>query len=624
MIGYFPLLHKDELLYSVIARFHVHSGKLSFKATINELFGKSTMRAVIDFPCNLNDLGDKLVFNRLNSEVFIKDHTMFPLYQPFLPVERANIIKSKLKSGENNNIHAQIGVTANRIPAKSYLEYCPTCYQEEIEQYGEPYWHRVHQVPGVLVCPHHGCLLRNSIVKLPLSSQHEYVAAFYAVDITDGNRGMTYEEIFDKLFEIAKDLYWIINSDIPAQPINYYKEKYISALIHKNLATSTGRVKQKELVSSVKKFFSSKLLKILNCDIDSESENNWVHELVRKNRKAFHPLHHVLMMRFLFGSVENFFKGAEPNGPFGKGPWFCLNPSADHYLQRCVTEVTFSINSKSKNLIGRFSCSCGYIYTRNLQEGDELKKSRVLEFGPVWENAVQSMIKDGKSLTYISNALNTDIKVIKKHLTLIGEKKYLHTIIEDKEKQKQQNINLLIKREKWLQFQIENQTLSISELRAGSQDLYFWLYKNDKEWLYNHLPSRKVFSRNTVNVDWEKRDKVLLTELKKVVDNWNDEEKPIRKTKKSISKKVNRVVWVEKYAKKLPQSIEYLKSVTESVEDFQIRRVKIVIENLAKEDLFIKEWLVYKKAGLRPDISYRVKEVIAQEIEKHTQIVWKV
>lgn len=149
--------------------------------------------------------------------------------------------------------------------------------------------------------------------------------------------------------------------------------------------------------------------------------------------------------------------------------------------------------------------------------------------------------------------------------------------------------------------------------------MYFWLYRNDKEWLYNHSPSRKVFSRNTVRVDWEKRDKVLLAELKKIVDNWNDEEKPIRRTKKSVAKKVNRVVWVDKYAKKLPLSIEYLKSVAESVEDFQIRRVKIAIEHLAKGNLLIKEWMVYKKAGLRPDISSRVKEIITQEIEKYIQ-----
>ena len=91
MIGYFPIRYSDELLYSIIARYHVHTGIPSFKVTISELFGKSTMRAVIDFPGNLQGLVNNQPFN-LTSEMIIKENTMFPLYQPFLPEERANII----------------------------------------------------------------------------------------------------------------------------------------------------------------------------------------------------------------------------------------------------------------------------------------------------------------------------------------------------------------------------------------------------------------------------------------------------------------------------------------------------------------------------------------------------
>ncbi len=39
------------------------------------------------------------------------------------------------------------------------LKVCPTCMEEEIEEYGDYYFHRAHQMPGVTVCHRHGTAL---------------------------------------------------------------------------------------------------------------------------------------------------------------------------------------------------------------------------------------------------------------------------------------------------------------------------------------------------------------------------------------------------------------------------------------------------------------------------------
>ena len=60
------------------------------------------------------------------------------------------------------------------------LKYCPTCYLLDIEKYGEPFWHRVHQIPLLGYCPMHKIPLvtlpikfaRLSEVFLPLGSVH--------------------------------------------------------------------------------------------------------------------------------------------------------------------------------------------------------------------------------------------------------------------------------------------------------------------------------------------------------------------------------------------------------------------------------------------------------------------
>lgn len=36
------------------------------------------------------------------------------------------------------------------------LNYCPSCRRSDLERFGMSYWHRLHQLPIVFFCPHHG------------------------------------------------------------------------------------------------------------------------------------------------------------------------------------------------------------------------------------------------------------------------------------------------------------------------------------------------------------------------------------------------------------------------------------------------------------------------------------
>ena len=47
MLSFFPFPYPDELWYSVIARYHTHSGALSWQATMAALFGNARDTEVI-------------------------------------------------------------------------------------------------------------------------------------------------------------------------------------------------------------------------------------------------------------------------------------------------------------------------------------------------------------------------------------------------------------------------------------------------------------------------------------------------------------------------------------------------------------------------------------------------
>ena len=91
MLGFFPTPYPDELLYSLIARYHLRSGSISPKITLSELFGSTSTIATIDLPANLNNLTKRLQHLTPNhARDLIAKHTLYPLYQPF-QIGRAHV-----------------------------------------------------------------------------------------------------------------------------------------------------------------------------------------------------------------------------------------------------------------------------------------------------------------------------------------------------------------------------------------------------------------------------------------------------------------------------------------------------------------------------------------------------
>lgn len=54
---------------------------------------------------------------------------------------------------------------------RKYMRYCPLCAAIDRKKYGETYWHRKHQLPGVEICLEHRCRLEDSSVGITVESQ---------------------------------------------------------------------------------------------------------------------------------------------------------------------------------------------------------------------------------------------------------------------------------------------------------------------------------------------------------------------------------------------------------------------------------------------------------------------
>ena len=171
------------------------------------------------------------------------------------------------------------------------------------------------------------------------------------------------------------------------------------------------------------------------------------------------------------------------------------------------------------------------------------------------------------------------------------------------------------KRDIWLSLQQDNPKLSKTEIRKLAPDVYTWLYRRDLEeirfavriWLNNNSPKLQKPKASIDRVDWNFRDKEILIKVKAAVEQLLKKDKPVRITVGKVGSSLGLKGLFDKHLDKLPQTKTYLKSVTETIEDFQIRRIKWAIALLEDRGEEIREWRVLRLAGLRAETSERVK-----------------
>ncbi len=165
MIPFFPTPYPDELWYSVICRYHIRSGNPSVKYSIRELYGANHINVPVELCGALSSLLEAIPAKALTAKDIIMQHTLYPYYTRFFSNNRK---KSAYMLALNGNRHAgqHIGIYQSSSMDARRMRYCPQCFDEDIAAYGEPYWHRLHQIPGIAVCPRHGCWLADTEIAI--------------------------------------------------------------------------------------------------------------------------------------------------------------------------------------------------------------------------------------------------------------------------------------------------------------------------------------------------------------------------------------------------------------------------------------------------------------------------
>jgi Tn7-like transposition protein D/TniQ protein len=594
LICIFPDPYPDELLYSVCARYKDLMQYPNNTTATRDFFGDGAISAVVDLPNRLEHLVSALPLGHYYTvDEFIDRHTMFPFYAPFLSCERACLIRDDMRRIGENRIFERIGNPVSHFARPSWLRFCPACVEVDRRDFGESYWHRMHQISGIEVCPNHAIFLETSSASF-CNSNNPGVAisaesVMEAIPIRPLNLA---DDVHSVLLSIARNAAWLLEwseGKFGSEKLRV-RERYYNLLLRRGLAYYNGRVRASRLVKELSKYYPSQILLSLDCEI-KDTYRNWLLRLLHSGltEVSQHPIRHILLIIFLGCTVEDFFTSHKEYKPFGDGPWPCLNKAAEHFGQLVITECRITDNlvkGKKGKPMGTFNCSCGFVYNRvgpDESEQDRTRRNSVEAYGPVWEEALREVWADTSislskaasqlgvsELTVIRYAIRLDLPMNCSNTRTVGPK----TIKRFRNFRRSRKESLEHYRKEWLFVLAANPNASREQLISTSAFLYMWLGKNDSDWLETHLPPVRKGARKAELKDWASIDNELAAAVK-ATGQWIREMpgRPIRISLAAITREVGHKSWLEFRLHKLPLTFKALKDCLETVEDVLIRRV---------------------------------------------------
>lgn len=549
--GFLPEFHPEELLFGMLARHRRLMGSPCAARYNVEMFGNRQTIASVDLPLGLNALGRQL--GGVDPVRLAYDHTLFPYYTAFQPVGRREMALDAVITGQGNGLKTWLGVVSYRIRPVEGLRYCPKCVAQSVKQIGEGAWIRSHQLPGNLVCHVHGDTLLTAF--LDGRGRHEFWApGFTSLPMQSGL--ILDDTVRAKLHLIAVAQAKLVSAGAQAQQANDWGKHYWSRLAETGFVPCQSKVDQDRLESEFRKFYGT-ALDLLPPSVRSFGESGWLAAMSRYHRKVAHPLFHVLLTTFLDAQTE-------VAGPFGSGPWPCMNPLADHRGDLRIEQVNHYANRADR--VGIFSCDCGHSYTRSISGDGAIGRARFKAGGPLLEAKLRELVVPGAKLREVARICGLDPKTIVREAMSLGLSVPWNIKPSGKAKRFE-----------------EKQSPCSSPARST-------------------LPVRRT------KRPWETIDRLVSSSID-MVDREIRSRVPVeRVTLSSLERESVGVGWLHKRAEKLPHAHNRAQSRIETTKSFQIRRVKHIAAQM--EDA--QPWQIMRAAGLRGSHLELIERVLSE------------
>lgn len=618
--GYAPGLYPDEIVYSLVARWARHLRRPSLPQFHRWLLGCDTMGSIA-MPRHLSRLAMRLG-SGVSTDQLIAQHTLWRLWEPFLSSNASTHIHHAMEQGRGTPPAAYVAAQAGpAIPVPPALRFCTACAIEDEGQYGEPYWHRLHQAPGVSFCPVHEQALRVTTVSLRETDGT-------LEDLKDRPSAPLFSDALSRadptaLIAIARDVAWYLGHNPDAAELGI---RYQQSLDQHGWLRASGQMRTRYVRHRLQAMLSDSMWAWMASTWAPDAPYTWIEAILRQTGSV-HPIRHILLQRFLASDVETFWGSSAPERPsFSVSAWPCKNPVSDHEGEFRIANVTYHRAANSGWLLGTGACpDCGFTYRQRATNGQPTddRSFRIIDPGAVWSDAFTADWED--------DAVPLGVMVQRFHLTyaMVHRMAYrlslasrtsadalpdlaarwedpaislatlaqqygvaVGTLVRRAEAMglpprhpggRRRRWDREVDRERWRTLCHQHPDATRSALRRLDSSTFARLRKHDKAWLDQYTPARSRAQTNTRPIDWDMRDRVACARITKAVNEWYGQpRRPRRCTPFRVSRTLGMPFPVWPNLGRMPRTAAALSVVRETDERFAVRRLQWAANHLGE------------------------------------------
>jgi hypothetical protein len=411
-IAYFPKLYPDELLCSAVARYRVHTMATANAQVSRELYINHNRHTSIALPHNINLIHEKIgQFIGISALELAHCSTLFPYYFAF----QSKKVRERMLDVMLHDQRRAI-INSGWNPRVKRVKICPDCMQADIANYGEPYWHRTHQLDCIHFCGKHVCPLLQADTPLgqgrslePLTASTPTITYLPYLSELSKQRLFEMGHLAESYLRRTK-----FTKKLPTVNVTPRGFQEIYSMVGGKLDMTRVR---RDFVD----YFGQQCLDLLEIPVDIDDAQSWLKlSFIRFNTYipikciAFEIFHkNYVLARAKHGRSLGYVQSTLSNRA-----WRCQNPAAEHFGQQVMTDVHISPGFNTNKSI-TFKCSCGYVFHVKSSDWDrrtEPVPKRIHEYGNLFIELVRTLHKDGTSMGAISRKFNVNRDTIRRML----------------------------------------------------------------------------------------------------------------------------------------------------------------------------------------------------------------
>jgi hypothetical protein len=300
---YVPQYIEGELLFSWVSRLHFLNARANPRQTLSELFGSGTGIPSADMPCRLQTfVGRTAGWGPFASaDAAAISATLFPYYSLFLTPERYQKSLDALRKDRADGLKVAMGIVSNGFGASTTLRSCWTCDHDCMDRHGCSVLYRMHQLPGMLICPIHGEPLCQHLLQSRQPHRQQLI-----VPVREPfNRSVHVENLcLQRIAALSSEALTTAPTGLTSATRS---QAYMRRLVEHGFLLD-GRVDWRALAKAVQEEYGDFVGLPFRPRLMSSERFplRWLYDLCRRPDRSLHPLCHLLLIGLLFGSVHNF------------------------------------------------------------------------------------------------------------------------------------------------------------------------------------------------------------------------------------------------------------------------------------------------------------------------------